>query len=263
MMATGRQFLLACALLCALPVPAVGQKPPSADERAARGDALTLQQNHEAALAEYQAALAANPDHAGAAWKISRSYVRLGEAAEDKARKVELYRKAVDAATKATEAHPRTSDAFTELAIALGRVSSYVDAKEALELSKDTKKAVDRAIELNPSDDAAWQVLGQWHRRLATVTGMERTFANMFLGGIPAEASVDTAIECFKKAIALNPVYGGHYLELAATYAKVNRRDEAVQAYQKVLQLPASAPGAQRFKDSATASLEKLSAKQP
>jgi tetratricopeptide (TPR) repeat protein len=232
-----------------------------ADGHVGRGDELVRQHDYQPALVEYQKALDLNPGDYAAAWKASRVSIRLGESASETAQKLEWFQKAVGFARKAVEINSQDSKGYVQLAIALGRVTQHVDAREALRLSKESKKAVDRALELDPSDDAAWQMLGQWHRRLAMLSGTEKQFANLFLGGIPPEASVDKAIECFKKAIELNPKYGGHYIELAQTYAKLNRREEAIQTYHKVLELPVNDASAQRFRDTALAALEKLGAK--
>jgi tetratricopeptide (TPR) repeat protein len=237
------------------------QKAASADDHVARGDELTAQQNFPSALLEYEKALELNPRHYAATWRMSRTYARLGDMQDETAQKLERFRKAEEFARRAVDINPKGSKGFLQIAMALGRVGQHVGAKEALQLAKESKQAVDRAIELNPSDDVAWQILGQWHRRLGTLGTFEREFANTFLGGVPAEASADKAIECFQKAIELNPRFAGHYVELAQTYAKLDRREEAIQTYQKVLTLPADSPSARRFRETALASLEKMGAR--
>jgi predicted TPR repeat methyltransferase len=45
-------------------------------------------------------------------------------------------------------------------------------------------------------------------------------------------------VDCFKKAIQLNPAHINHHLELGITYEKMGEKDLAVKAYTKVLKLP-------------------------
>jgi tetratricopeptide (TPR) repeat protein len=73
---------------------------------------------------------------------------------------------------------------------------------------------------------------------LATLSWVERKFADIFLGGIPKEASVEKAVECFKKAIEINPEVIVHHLELGVTYEKLDQNDLAISEYNKVLELP-------------------------
>ncbi|MEZ4762185.1 MAG: tetratricopeptide repeat protein [Calditrichia bacterium] len=124
------------------------------------------------------------------------------------------------------------------MSIALGRVALDAGAKERVQLSKDIRAAVDRSLELDPNEDIAWHVLGRWNRKIATLSWVERNFANIFLGGVPKDASVERSVEYFEKAISIAPNVVVHWLELGISYKKLGLKDKASVAFEKVLELP-------------------------
>ena len=203
-----------------------------------KGDSAYAAMNNDVALENYRKAVDIEPKHYEALWKLSRAYVDVGEKLTDKDKRKEYFKKAEEAARKAIEVNPDGSKGHLYLSIALGRVALDASPKERIRLSKEIKAEVDKALELDPNDDIAWHVLGRWHRKLATLSWIEKKFANIFLGGVPKEASVQKAAECFQKAIELNPDHINHHLELAITYEKLDQKEKAVQEYKKVLELP-------------------------
>ena len=170
-----------------------------------------------------------------------------------------FYLKAEQLSRKAIKLNPNGSKGHLTLSIALGRVALDAGAQERVRPSKEIQVEVDKALKIDPNDDIAWHVLGRWNRKLATLSWIEKKFANMFLGGVPKDASVEKAAECFQKAISLNPNYIHHYLELGLTYEKLNKKDEAKKAYQKVLELPVTHFMDKDYKIQAQKRLKKLS----
>jgi tetratricopeptide (TPR) repeat protein len=73
---------------------------------------------------------------------------------------------------------------------------------------------------------------------MATLSWIERGFADLFLGGIPKDVSVERAAEYFRKAIALNPTHINHHLELGLTLEKLKKKQEATKEYEKAISLP-------------------------
>ncbi len=215
--------------------------------------------NHAEALEFYLKALESNPDNYEAAWKASRAYVDVGETLKDKKERRKNYLAAAEYARRAIEVDSGGAKGHLSLSIALGRVALDAGAKERVRLSKEIKAEVDKALALDPADDIAWHVLGRWHRKLATLSWIEKKFANLFLGGVPKEASVEKAAECFQKAIELNPTWVNHHLELAITYEKLKQLDLARAEYRKVLEMPVTDSDDPNHKAYAQERLKKLS----
>lgn len=224
----------------------------------AKGDSAYIHFNNEAALENYQKAFELSPRHYEAAWKISRAYVDIGETQDDKENRKLLFKKGLEFANKAVEINPEQSKGYLWQSIALGRVALDAGKKEQVRLSKEVKASVDKALELDPSDDFAWHVLGRWHRKMATLGWIQRQFANVFLGGVPRDASVEEAANCFKKAIELNPGHINHHLELAYTYEELKQKELAKQEYQKVLDLPEKDSDDKGHKSEAEKNMKKL-----
>lgn len=248
--------------LCVLYVVLTGtggdkkQIPP--EELMIQGDKAYNDFKKQEALSFYKSAFEKDPDNYEAAWKLSRTYVEVAEKNKDKKTRRESYNKGLRAAQRAVEIYPRGSKGHLRMGIALGRVALDSGPKERIKLSKGVKREVDKALTLDPKDSIAWHVLGRWNRKISTLGWIERNFADVFLGGVPEEASLDKAVECFKRAIELKPSHINHYLELGFTYEEMDRKDKALSQYRKVLELPAVDQDDKDYKEKAQARIEEL-----
>ncbi len=222
-----------------------------------RGDSMFTAYDNQAALEAYLAALQIDSLNYEGNWKASRAYVDIGETLEDDAR-ADAFKSAEKYAQQAVKIDSTGAKGHLQLAIALGRVALDAGAKERVQMSKEIKRQVDLAIKYDPSDDIAYHVLGRWNRKLANLSWIENTFANMFLGGVPDEATNENALKAFKKAIELNPGHINHYLELGITYEMMDMEDEARQAFQKCLDLPKTDSSDDEYKAEAKERLEDL-----
>ena len=224
----------------------------------ARGDSAYHAFDHQAALRFYQQALQADAGNSEAAWKISRAYGQIGVGLKKKKARKATYLLAKQAAQTAIQIDSTEAKGYLFLSISMGRMALDAGAKERLRLSKDIKTAIDKSLALNPNDDTAWHVLGRWHRKIATLSWIERGFANVFLGGVPKEASVEQAAECFKHAIEIKPAAIAHHLELGITYQKLKQKANAIAEFEKVLALPVYVSDDPGYKKRAKKRLKKL-----
>ena len=224
----------------------------------AMGDEAYSTFDNKLALEYYSKVLAQDSTNYEALWKTSRAYVDVGETLPDAEQRKVYYKNAEKAALKATEINPEGAKGFLFLSVALGRVALDAGKKEQVQMSKDVKAAVDKSLALDPNDDIAWHVLGRWHRKMATLNWVQRNFANIFLGGVPKEASVQSSAECFQKAIELNPGHINHHLELGLTYEELKMKDKAIAAYQQVLELPKKDADDDNYKKQAEERLKDL-----
>jgi len=222
-----------------------------------QGDKLFAAFDNKGALEKYKLAYQADSSNYEICWKLSRAYVDYGETLEGDERAAD-YKQGWAAAKKAVELNPEGAKGHLRLSIAVGRVALDAGAKERVRLSKEVKKEVDLAIKLDPNDDIAYHVLGRWHRKLANLSWIERGFANMFLGGVPEEASEENAAINFKKAIEINPGYINHHLELGMTYEMMDKEEEAKAEYQKCLDLPKSSARDDHYKAQAKEKMDEL-----
>ena len=224
----------------------------------AMGDSAYAKFDNQAALKFYSDALKADSNSYQAAWKLSRAYVDVGEDLKGKEQRNEYFQNSEKYARKAISIDSTGSKGHLYLSIALGRVALDAGKKEQVRLSKEIKVEVDKALKLDPNDDIAWHVLGRWNRKMATLGWIQRKFANIFLGGVPKDASLENAVNDFKKAIELNPGHINHHLELGITYKEMGDKEVAKKQFEEVLSLPKTSADDDRYKEEAKEYLKKL-----
>ena len=252
---SARMVMIIC-FLFATPLCAKGAG--SVGDLVAAGDTAFQKFDNQAAMESYEKALEKDPQCYEAAWKLARAYIDLGEKLTDKEQRKEYYLKAHESAKKAVEINPKAAKGHLYLSISLGRVALDAGGKEKVRLSKEIKSEVDKTLDIDPNDDIAWHVLALWNRNISTLSWIEKQFADIFLGGIPKEASVEKAVECLKKAIQIKSGHINHHLELGITYEVLDKKDLAVKEYEKVLELPVSDADDRDHKAEAEKLLEKF-----
>lgn len=227
------------------------------DSFSAAGDSAFNAFDNSRALELYQTAFDQHPDNYELAWKLARAYVDVGENLEGDQR-AEYYKKSETYARKAIELNPGGSYGHAYLSVALGRVALDASAKQRIKMSKEIRKEAEKAVQLDPDNDIAYHVLGRWHRKISNLSWIEKGFADMFLGGVPKDASMDQAIANFKKALTIRPDYINHHLELGITYEMADMDDLARQEFKTVLKLPVSSAKDKKYKAEAREHLDDL-----
>jgi tetratricopeptide (TPR) repeat protein len=214
------------------------------------------------ALEHYKEALKLEPDNFEALWKASRALVDVADVIEGKgkavnAEKMKLYSEATTLARKAVAIYPNDSMANFGLSAAIGKKVLLQGKKEQIDASKEVREIIDKAIQLDPNNDLAWHALGRWHRRMDEIGGAKRLFGSIIYGSIP-KGSFEESEKALEKAIAINPNYGNHYLELGRTLLALKKKDQARAAFEKCLELPVTTSKCEMYKKEAQAELDSL-----
>ena len=222
------------------------------------GDAQEAKFQYDEALKYYLPAEKLKPDDAALLVKISRQYALRMNDLPDKAGKTASGRKALSYAERAVALAPNQSDPHLAVAICLGKLTPFMGNREMVEASKQIKISAEKAVKLDPKNDYAWHLLGRWHQSLANIGGATRALAGIIYGRLPA-ASNETAVECFRKAIALNPDRLVHFVELGRTYGMMGREAEAKRYLERGLAMPDRERDDPETKQRGRASLKQLS----
>lgn len=222
-------------LLLSLSSPALSQPAPG------RADALLARGDLKGARAAYLEALEGGAPRFAALHRLARVESMLAEAAAGEESR-ELVAAAVTHAREAVKLAPDSAAGHLELAVALGRQALKEGPKTQLSLSREVKSEVDRALAIDPGLGRAWHVLAVWNRKLASLNFLERTVAKTVLGGVPKGATMENAVAHLQKAVALEPDYVNHRLELGRTFVQLKRDAEARQELERAAALP-PAPG--------------------
>src|SRR5688572_5009188 len=142
---------------------------------------------------------------------------------------------------KAITLNKNSAESHYTLALALGRISEHAPTKQKIANAKVIKTEAETAVKLNPRLARAWHILGHWHRAVAGFNAVEKLMIKTMFGGVPEGGSYDAAIECFSKAVELEPKFMPHSYELAVSYYERGNDMDDVYAkvwLKKVIALP-------------------------
>ena len=232
------------------------QAQTSAEALLVEADSLWQQGQFEASLERLEALRQDRPDDADVLWRLARAKGDLGEEAEEDDEKERWYRAALEDAYAAVAADSASADAFLTQAIAAGRVGLISGTKEKVELSREVKESVDRAIELDPEKALAYHVRGRWNYEVASLGFFSRAALKLAYGGLP-DASYESAIQDLKQAIALEDLVV-HHLELGKAYLKMDDPSRAKDEFRRALALENQYPNDPGYKREAEALLADL-----
>jgi tetratricopeptide (TPR) repeat protein len=220
-----------------------------------KGDAAEARGDMRGALALFRQAERLDADNAGVLLRISKQYSDLVGSTQPEELAQLTAEKALDYSKRAVAIEPKNAKARLSLAIAYGRLTDFVGNKTKLEYSKVIRDETAKSIELDPSDDFAWHVLGRWHFGVANVNGVLRAMAKLVYGGMPA-ASNEEAAKFLKKAAELAPQRIMHHAELAQVYKTMGKTDLAQQCWQNVLGIKAADTEDQKYQKQARLALD-------
>ncbi len=202
----------------------------------AAGDEAFQQISYPAAIACYESSLAQRPEDPQVLWRLARVYVCYGESYED-ARRKELCLKAEEYARRCLRADSTRSEGHTWLAGALGYIALDEGMKRQAQLSFEILAEADRALALQPQDDAALSIKGSLYRALGNTGWLKRKMASLLLGGVP-DGGYEEAEAALKQAIAIAPDIMRHQYELGILYLDWGRMEEARQTLSRAAALP-------------------------
>ena len=144
----------------------------------------------------------------------------------------------------------------------MGRASLTKGKRERVRRATEIRAEALRAIELRPTHDGAYHVLGRWNAEVMRLSGLTRFFAKSFLGGaVFSQASWEHAIEFMTRAVELDPTIIQHHLDLAEIYIDRKRYSEARQQLEAIAPLPLKDVMDPRYKESALRLLRQIEGK--
>ena len=236
--------LFVCAAACAGSLPAGAQTTPrNAHQQTSLETLLELEK--------------ASPADVALLLRISRKYSDVVSGLPSPSAKREAAEKALAYAKRAVGLEPNNAKAHLSIAVAYGRLTDFVGNRTKLEYSRFIREEVGRSLELDPSDDHAWHVLGRWHAGVANVNPVLRAMAKVVYGGLPA-ASNEEAVKCLRKAAELAPRRISHRSELARVYGTIGQHELAAKEWKAVLALPSADAEDQKDKAEARAALARI-----
>ena len=230
-----------------------------------RGIAAFERRDPATALHEFEEALQADSTNYEANWRAALALINLGMETPDGVKSPErdsLYARAERYGRRAVRSDRAGADGYFILANALGRTALTKSKSERIRLAGEIRDASLRAIELDPSHDGAYHVLGRWNAEIMRLSGLSRFFAKSFLGArVFNQASWDDAIANLERAVQLDPKRIFHRLDLAAVYVDRKRYGSARAQLDTLETLPIRDYLDPRYKEQAAALLQKIADK--
>lgn len=218
---------------------ATSARAQGAAEHIAAGNREQAALNITAALQHYREAIQADPTNGEALWRAAGDAVDLGEFAATDAERRSLYKEAEGYARRAVQASPTSAVAHFTLAKALGRYALSLGTRERVRLAGEIRSEALKALQLDPGNAGAMDVMGMWNAEIMRLNGVSRFFAKNVLGGqVFGTANWDDAQKYLEQAVAKEPDRVVHRLNLAGVYADRGMKDKAKAMYEAALKLP-------------------------
>ena len=189
---------------------------------------LQNESRFEESLAIFQKLLKADSSKAEYLYHTSFLLSKLGNRQKDEAVRQEYFHRAEYFARKSISIAPDNAETHYTYVLALGRINEYASTKQKIANAKLIKSECDLGLKLNPKHSGIYHILGRWHRTIAGFNFIEKGMINAFFGGVPQGGSYKDAIDCFSKAVLLEPSYMLHQFELAQTYYERGEGDDYI-----------------------------------
>lgn len=209
------------------------------------------------ALELYLKADAARPNDSVILQKIARQYSDLTFDLADPGEQRRVCDKALDYAKRAYALAPKNADNALSLAICYAKIGFYSDTRTKIENSRLVKDYAEQALALDPRDDFAWHVLGQWNYEVASIGAAKRFLVKLIYGGLPA-ASTAESVKLLRRAVELAPDIPSHHAELGLALIADGQRDAGARELRKAVAMPRKIKYDDEARRRAREALEKL-----
>lgn len=158
---------------------------------------------------------------------------------------------------RAVELDPEGVDGLYWRGVATGRRAMNAAPSYAIQLAQVVWEDAHAILATDSTHGGAHNMLGKLNYEVMTVSGIKRLFARTFMGNDAlSDMSWENAEYHLTRAAETWPEYVLFHFDLAQLYRRRDRREESVEAYRRVLELPAVHPVDEGFQRQARAQLE-------
>ncbi|MCK9243876.1 MAG: hypothetical protein M0R34_03975 [Candidatus Marinimicrobia bacterium] len=252
------KLLLIVTLLCSWTVFLI---PQTAKVKAllAEADKLHEARDYEGTMAKLREAEKIDNKNPEVLWKIARAYFDFADQQPDnkEVQQANLY-PGFDYAKKCIELAPEVAGGHQYYAILIGQIGELEGTKQKITNSYAVREHTEKAIALDPRNDANFHVMGRWHFELANLSWAERQIASLIYAA-PPKATFEEAEQFFQKAHEIEPQEIRHLLWLAKTQVAMKKKDAAKKNLQQALAITAVSDSDKAMQKEAAELLKKVS----
>jgi len=174
----------------------------------------------------------AYPNNKDILLRLSITHHYLSEQAIQQKEDKENAQKAFKYIHRAFVMNPEDPNVLKWYVIALGKTVEEESIRKQIEQSINIEQLSLKVIELLPDDEFCYNIMGQWHYKLASLTKASRRIAS-FLFSEPPQGSFEQARYFLEKSLEINPDYIGTYYWLGKTHLKLSNKEKAYDLFKK------------------------------
>jgi len=168
-----------------------------------------------------QGVVESEPDNLRANYELSRVYYKLGDEAETKDEKLEMYNKGKEYGKKAKKIDGNSASAHFWYVVNVGRIGQTKGVLNSLFLVPEIKDEVNKILKIDPEHTGALDVKAMLYYELPGL-----------LGG-----NVNKTIELLSKAMEIDSNYSLLYVDMASSYIKKKDYENARWFLNKVSEI--------------------------
>lgn len=202
----------------------------------AEGDDAFGRIDYPAAVRAYEKALGESPADARILWRFARVYVCMAETVAEPGRSRWMVQ-AEEIARRSIAADSTLSEGHTWRAAALGYLALSSGLSDQVRLTWEILSETEKALALNPRDDAAYSIRGSLYRALGSAGWLRRQVARLFVGPLPP-GGYEEGEAALRHAILIAPDVKRHHYELGILLLDQDRLEEARQVLERAGDLP-------------------------
>ena len=212
-------------------------RPADVDTLMKDGLAAEARFDARSALQFYLQADAARPNDPVILQKLARQYCDLTFDLADLAEQKQFCQTALAYAQRAYQLAPKNPDNAVYLAVCYAKIGFYADIRTKIENSRLAKEYAEQALALDPNDDFAHHVLGQWNYEVASVGAAMRLVVKLIYGGLPA-ASTAEGVKHLRRAVELAPEIPAHHTQLGLALIADGQQEAGERELRRAVELP-------------------------
>jgi hypothetical protein len=198
------------------------------------------------AASVWESRLKGNPKDFESAWKLARACYWLGGHVAADARRAQ-YERGIEAGRQASVLQANRPEGYFWMAANMGAMAESFGLRAGIKYRGPVKKALETVLTIDRGfqQGSADRALGRWYLKVPRLFG----------------GSKDKSVEHLKQSLTYDSTSTASHFFLAETYLEIDRKDEARQEIQKVIDGPVNpewAPEDREFKQKAKALLDRL-----
>lgn len=205
-----------------------------------KGDDFYKKFDLKLAVMNYEEAYSLAGDEYEILIKLSRTYNDLGEDYYElkDSKNSEL---AINKALKYSELllvkFPDSAITYAYLAMSYGNLAMFKGGNEKVKLAHKIKENAEKSIKIDPNNYLPYIILSIYHRQIASLSWLERAFANTFFGKVP-DGSFEESEKMMLKALEIQPGICVAMFHLSRTYYEMDNEKKEREWLKKIIEAP-------------------------